>query len=238
MEDVFLKYMGERFKLDKITDITTEDLSTSAKGPVITISRQAGCSAELFARKLAEKLTIYNRERNRKFKWHWVNKEIINESADHLNIHPSKVKYVFKAEKRKPMDEFFGSMYSSYHKNEKAIIKGIIKVVKNIAARGNIIIVGRGGVVLTRDIKKTLHIKLIAPLEWRIDFISKKHQVNTQEAAEYINEVDKKRSQLIDNFMGKATDDSIFDMIINSRSFTNDEIIDVVMRSLISRRVI
>ena len=44
--------------------------------------------------------------------------------------------------------------------------------IRNIAKTGYVIIVGRGGVAFANDNPASLHIKLTAPVEWRVERIS------------------------------------------------------------------
>jgi cytidylate kinase len=71
---------------------------------------------------------------------------------------------------------------------------------------------------------------LHAPLNWRINKISEKHKVSFDDAKKYVTEIDKKRIQLINNFMGKKTDNSIFDIIFNCKTMKQKEIVETIIK--------
>lgn len=235
MGDVFIKYMSQRFQLRNLNEMPRQYSNKTEKGPLITVSREVGCSGDEFARLLAQRINRMLDERGKKPIWQWVNKQILSDSADQLGVDVSKIKYVFKAERKGAIDEIIGAISSKYYKNDRIIRRTVKKVVDSLAWQGNIIIVGRGGVAYTRDVPRSLHIKLMAPLPWRIDLISKKHNISLQEAEKYVNEVDEKRRQLIDIFMECKTSDCIFDLILNCKTMNKKERLDTVI-DIISKR--
>ncbi len=235
MDNIFINYMNQRFQLRNLSDMPDNPPDKAEKGPVVTISREVGCSGDEFARFLAQRINNHFNLAGKKSAWKWVNKQILFESADQLDIDVSKIKYIFKAEKKGFMDEIVGALASRYYKNDRLIRKTIKKVVDRLAWQGNIIIVGRGGVAYTRDVTKSLHIKLMAPLRWRINNISNKHEISYADAEIYVNEVDEKRKQLVDIFMECKTSDCIFDIILNCQTMETEERLDLIMNILQKR---
>lgn len=197
------------------------------KGPYISISRDFGCMANDIAAKLSTKLTKLDKHGH---KWNWINKEILVESAKALDLSPSKIKYVFLSEKKSVMDEIIGALSTRYYKSDKKIRNTIIRVIKTIVYSGHVVIVGRGGVAFANDNPASIHVKLIAPVEWRIQKIKKNYSKSEDDARKYICEVDKERKQLIDSFYDSTSDYSIFDLIINRKTVSDN----VILESIIS----
>ncbi len=229
MDDIFLKYMDNRFK-EKDHHLLKKEITESINhGPVITISRESGCSANKIAEMLASSINE-NYCFNSDDKWNWINRAIIAESAKELDLPPHKIKYIFDSEKKGIIDDVISALASRYYKSDMQIKKTIFKLIELYAIKGNIIIVGRGGVSLTNHIKKSLHIKLLAPLNWRINKISEKHKISFDIAKKYVTEMDKKRIQLINNFMGKKVDYSTFDIIFNCKTMKQIEIVETIIK--------
>ncbi|MBN3035315.1 MAG: cytidylate kinase-like family protein [Bacteroidales bacterium] len=206
--------------------------------PYISISRDFGCMANPIARRLAEALSSVSSEKHPKAKWRWINREILFESAKALDLSPSKIRYVFLAQKKTVMDEIVGALSTRYYKSDKKIRNTIIEVIRSIACAGRVIIVGRGGVAFGKDNPQSVHIKLIAPTGWRIPQISRKYNKTFTEAEQYIREVDRERKFLIDSFMGYSTNYSIFDLIINRQTVPEQEIISMVVSLMQARDLI
>jgi len=229
-QNVFNKYFSEMLQ-DRKTRITET-------GPYISISRDFGCRANIIAQKLAKELTKRNKELGINKKWNWINKVILEESAKALELSPSKIEYVFQSRKKSMMDEIVSAMSTRYYKSDKKIRKTIIEVIRSIAKTGNVIIVGRGGIAFKKDNPKSLHIKLTAPIEWRVDHIVKNYNKSQKAALKYVLEVDQERKFLIDSFMGFDTDCSIFDLIFNRQSMKDDEIISTILNIMYKRKLI
>ena len=111
------------------------------------------------------------------------------------------IRYVFNYEQKGVIDDIFSAHLTKYYKSDRRIRNTVGRVIRNIGIEGNVIIVGRGGVAITRDIPRSLHINLDAPMEWRAMRVSTKHNLSLEEAEKYANDVDKKRKQFSYNFV-------------------------------------
>lgn len=207
-------------------------------GPVVTISREMGCAGTLVAQKLVEEL-------NKRFTfkddelWKWVGKEEIQEASAHaLNLPPEEINYVLEAKKKTMMADILQSFSSKYYKSDRAIRKMVKDVIRSIAVKGRVVILGRGGVAITRDIPKSLHINLEAPLEWRTLRISEKMDIDLKAAEEYVLAIDKQRADFRDYFGGVNTDYTRFDISFNSMTLSVDEIVDIIIRTMEIRKFI
>ena len=231
MDDVFIKYMDDRFSAKEISK--TDKVITPSKiyGPIITITRQAGCSGNEIANELCRMLSKKNQEKNINESWQWINKQILFSTAEELKMPELKIKYIFRAEKRGMMDDVVNALFSKYYKCHNTIQKTVVTIIKRYAAKGNIIIVGRGGVVFTNDVPNSLHVKLEAPLKWRVEQISEKHEISEDEAEKYVLKVDDKREKLIELLSKKKYSYDLFDIIINSSKFNTEKLCKVILKT-------
>ena len=210
----------------------------TATPPYISISREMGCRANIIANKLSEAINrklIYGKASR---SWSWINKNILIEASRALELDPAKIEYVFQSKKKSTMDEIVGAMATRYYKNDKKIRSTITRVIRSIAKNGRIIIVGRGGVAFAKDNPQSLHIKLTAPFEWRVSRISSAYKKSKEEAREYVKQIDQERQYLIDSFMGYPTNLSIFDLILNRATMTEDEIVSIILNIMQERKLI
>jgi len=195
-------------------------------GPVITISRQTGCDARQVAENVVDNL-------NRKCgtnKWKWVDKDIIYAIAKELNTDTQRVENFYKGIELSNMSEMIMA-FSGGFVSDLRVKKAIKDVVLSMCKAGHIVLVGRGGVSIAREIKDALHIRLMAPFYWRVENVMKKKEMDIETAEEYVVDTDEKRHNLITNFLEKKSVniDFLFDATINRESFTIFEIADMIV---------
>jgi len=228
--NIFEKYFDQILHSETPKHITT--------GPYISISRDFGCMANSIANKLSKELSVQNQNAGINKGWSWLNKRILEESAKALKTSPSKIVYVFQSRKKTMMDEIVGAMATRYYKSDRKVRNTITEVIRTIVKTGNVILVGRGGVAFAKDNSNSLHIKLTAPIEWRVDHISRNYNKSKADALRYILEVDQERKYLIDSFAGYNTDLSIFDVVFNRKTLSEDEIVSIILNLVKSRQLI
>jgi cytidylate kinase len=210
----------------------------SFPGPVVTIARELGCPSKVVATKLMEKLNTMDYNFVKKIPWRWISKEIMEESAKELGVDLAEIQYVFEYKTHGVLEDLLLSHSKKFYKSDRKIRDTIAKVIRNFADEGNAIIVGRGGIAITRDIPKSLHIKLEAPLEWRALRTSEKHGINIEQAKKYCLEIDRKREEFRNYFQGKGNDYTRFDMVFNCMTIESSEIADIIIETLKIRKMI
>jgi len=208
------------------------------EGPVITIAREFSCPAKKIASRLTARLNVMRDPKAKKIPWRWINKEILSESAKELNLDPSEIDYVFKYEKKTFFDDILSSQSSKYYKSDRIIRSTIAKVIRNISSEGNVIIIGRGGVAITREIEKSLHIMLEAPLDWRAARAAQKYCKTEKEAIKQANNIDQKRKEFREYFHGKESDYTRFDITYNTMTLSVDEITESIISLMQTRQFI
>lgn len=211
-------------------------------GPVVTISRECGCSAKRIATKLSKILTGYNylSETKTDVEWKWVSKEIIEMAATELEMDPNKIRNVFLGEAKQSIHEVSTafSVNKVYDADDQHVIDTVKSVIRSIAEEGHYIIVGRAASVIAQDIPKRLSIKLQAPLDWRINRIMQISNLSWADAQEYVLEIDRQRNLFVEHVAGRKLDNNDFDLIFNYSTMLDDHIVDVIVNVLKNKKVI
>ena len=224
------KYMEDWYKEDPARNIYP--------GPVLTISREVGCPAKIIAGNLTERLNTLKRTKAKEHPWRWISKEIMIESAKELDVDSSQIQHIFDYKKRGVLEDLLLAQSKDYYKSDLKIRTTIAKVIRKFANEGNAIIVGRGGVAITRDIPRSLHIFLEAPLEWRALRVAQKFDFTIDHARNYAQNIDKKRTHFRDYYQGKGNDYTRFDMKLNCMTLENDEIIEIIVGAIKTRSML
>jgi cytidylate kinase len=213
-----IAYLSERYYGQK--------KKSTGSGPFITLSRETGCNATALAASLVKTF------RKRGQHWHFVNKEILDKSAEKLHLDRHRLEHEFLLSKSSAMDDIIKAMSLRYFKSDKKIRNVITEIIRYEAQKGHAIIVGRAGVVSTAGIPNGLNIRLVAPLEWRIQSLSKRKLFSLEKAEAYIKETDKKRNFFLEQFAGKPLQEIYFDLVINTAVFSEQEVIKIIWNTL------
>lgn len=231
MQHLLSEYMEKRMQDKGVIPVNVRN------GPVVTISREAGCSANLIASILLSKID-FKISSEPVEKWRIVNKEIVINAAKELDLPPERINYIFKAEDRKLMDEIIAALSSRYYKSDILIRKTIIRGIRSNIEDGYLILVGRGGVAFTRRHPAALNIMLHAPVEWRIQQLNLKYGLSPKEAEKQIIETDRERHLLVEHFYGSHIDHKIYDLLFNTSSFKPEEVAEAIFRIMLIKKMI
>ena len=195
-------------------------------GPVITISRLTGCDGREVAAALVALLNL----RQNTNKWKWIDKDIIYHAAHELKTDTNRVETYYQGMTMNDMSEMIMA-FSGTFVSDSSVKKAIREVVLSIAREGHAVIIGRGGVAITRDMTNALHIRLVAPLYWRVENVMKKKGMIIEKAEEYVIETDEKRNKMILSFLDKKPQaiDYLFDSTLNRSSFSIDQLSALIL---------
>jgi cytidylate kinase len=110
------------------------------------------------------------------------------------------------------------------------------RVVLTLAARGQVILVGRGaGYYLPRD--TGLHIRVVAPLEERVSHLADWLRLTKEAAAiEVTNRDDARASFLLKHFGKREVDLYDFDLVINSGLLNEETCADTITAIIMGKQ--
>lgn len=208
-------------------------------GPVITISRDCGCSAKRIATKLSKILTgyNYNSETKTEVEWKWVSKEIIEKITANLNEKDFDSKNL---NSELLVDDlklsFSGGKF--YDSSDLKVVETVQTVIRGMVNHGHYIIVGLAGNVIAQDIPNRLCIKLQAPFDWRVNRIMQLNNLSWEEARTYVLSVDSKRDRFVESVAGRQINNNDYDVIFNYSTMPDDHIVDAIVNILKNNKMI
>jgi len=226
MNNTMMVYLNKRLhQQDKPYPSTAKE-----PGPVICISREVGCGGVNIARLLATELDSQTLCK----KWRVLSKEILEESARELDMDPNKLRSFLKEGDRGFFDDILSAFSEKRYKSERRITKTLIDLISSFASDGYCIIVGMAGHIISRNIEKSLLVRLTAPLDWRIRQIMKKNNYNVRQASEFIEKTEKERQNFRKHIAGVEGYEDEFDLTFNLSRMNIQEVstmINVVAKS-------
>jgi cytidylate kinase len=220
MGNLLLKYLNNRLTEEALA----KDHKKQTSNPLITISREVGCNGVKLANLIADKLN----SKNPPIQWKVISKEVFFESAKELKMNPEQVMKTLNQREKFTFEEIIKAFNDKRYKSEQTIAKTTREVIYHFAANGYCIIVGRAGNIIAKDIKTALHIRLIAPLEYRIKTIMDNNQLSREKAIEFIHEFDEERAAFRETIFGDKVQEEMFDLILNRNSFSNEAMVEMI----------
>ena len=199
--------------------------------PFVTISRQSGAGGHLLAYVLLTEF-LKHRDNNPAFEgWHVFDKELCEVVArDPLLQNDMEV---LVAEKyRSEFNDFIESLFTG-RSEQHMLYRTTFRVVRMLALIGKVILVGRGGALVTADLPQGIHVRLVAPEAHRVVWMMKRFKLNKEDARKAVLKQDADRRKLIKLFFHRDIEDPLlYDMVWNtgkvSLSVVNNAIIDLI----------
>jgi cytidylate kinase len=114
---------------------------------------------------------------------------------------------------------------------DEKYIAGLREVFKNVAASGNVVMVGRGGTIILKDMPGTLRIGVVAHMEDRIARIMERERVDKAEAKKIIAHRDRARAYYFKRFFGvdNSEDTHLYHMSINTSEVSSEYATEMVV---------
>ena len=90
-------------------------------------------------------------------------------------------------------------------------------VIRGLAAEGNVLILGRGGQVLLRNNPEAMHVQTVAPVNYRIAVIMRRHELSKKDAQNRVRASDRARFDYIRRYHDADwLDASLYHLTLNT----------------------
>lgn len=180
---------------------------------IITISRGTASGGQALAERVAATLS-----------WTCLSNEVIVEAARRYGVpEPELVKGFEKA------PTFWERLTAS----RRAHLTFVQAAMCEFAQRGNVVYHGHAGHELLPGISHVLKVRLVAPLEYRIQVVMERDKLDRKGAIRYINQVDEERTSRMRYLFGvdwRAP--QLYDLVLNLHKLTLDTACDLVIQAV------
>ena len=109
----------------------------------------------------------------------------------------------------------------------------VSQVMHEIAGFGNAIIIGRAGHVILKDRPGVIHVRIIAPLQLRVDRIANRHHISLDCARSRIEASDRCCQRYLQRFYQvRWNDPELYDLTINTARLTSAEAASLIVNCI------
>ncbi|HOO70817.1 MAG TPA: cytidylate kinase-like family protein [Spirochaetota bacterium] len=207
--------------------IILHDDSEQAK-PFITIEREYGCLGYDLGKKIVE---LLNTKYPGDLTWAAYDKQVLDKVMEDMGLSASLAKSLTD-DARQQLTNVLNTSFSKFPP-QVSVYKKLAETIRMLAANGNVVIIGRAGNVITREMKGGYNIRIIAPMDYKINNIMKIKGVDKKEAEKLIIDNTARRVNYIREFVDfDIMDPHNYHLILNAAKFNIEEMAEVVIQGL------
>jgi cytidylate kinase len=224
--DVFARYLRAQASLPK---------AQSVPKSAITISRQTGAGAVTVANLVAEQLdkmcpgeppcpwTVFDR----------------NLASKILEDHSlsAKIEQFMPEDTRFPLTDALEALLG-LHPINWTLKEYAKESIRKLATKGNVIVVGRGAAIVTAALPRILHVRLMAPFDFRVKHFAEFYQVPAEKALHLVREKDQARRRYVQSYFNADVDGiQHYHLIINTARNGFEGAAQIITNALVNRIV-
>jgi cytidylate kinase len=195
--------------------------------PSITISREFGCegfAVAQFAQSLLQQKTGAA--------WGLMDRGIMDKVAGDPNETMEVLRKL--GEKNSFLDEMMSTILTNWN-SDKDYYRLLCNQISLFAKGGHVIFVGLGATVLTQDLPNCYQFRIVAPMEFRIESIAKRHNMSSDEAARFIQKNQRQRVAFINDFLNRdVADPTLYHTIFSREKNSVEQIAEMICQRVLS----
>jgi hypothetical protein len=209
---------------EKRTDIS--------EGPCITISRETGARADVISEIIVRLFEKYSN--SNPVPWTIFDKNLIEKVIQDHNL-PQSLGKIMEEEKysavKSLMIELLGGqppIYNLIHKTTQTILQ--------LAEIGNVIILDRGANIITSKLSNSFHVRLVAPLEYRITHVQELYNFDRIKAIDFIKHEDLDRKDFVSTYFHKdVSDPLLYNLVINTYQNSDRVAAEIIVNAVLNK---
>lgn len=179
----------------------------------VTISRQAGCGA----RGIAEKLASYLQQHSppNQATWTVFDRDLMNKVlADH-NL-PGHLEKFLPEDRVSAIEDTLADIFG-VRPMTQTLVQQTAETMLKFAELGSVILIGRAGNIVTAKVPHVLHVRLVAPLDDRIERIARDDHKTLAEARKFCLEEEQARARYVKSYYNADVNDPLtYHMVLNT----------------------
>jgi cytidylate kinase len=222
--DVFARYLSAQ---------TPQQKAPSVPKPAITISRQTGAGAVTVAYLVAEQL---DKECPGEPPCPWAVFDR-NLASEILKDHKlsAKIERFMPEDTKFPLTDALEAVLG-LHPINWTLKEYAKETIRKLVMKGNVIVVGRGGAIVTGLLPRILHVRLVAPFDFRVQHFAEFYRVTNEKATQLVREKDEARRRYVqDYFNADVNDLSHYHLVINTQRNGFEGAAQIISNTLVNR---
>lgn len=200
-----------------------EDKEKKAKIPVITLCMEPGSGGCVIAEQIAKRLKL-----------DFFHRDIIHKIAESAKISTAVVESLEK-ERLSGVQDFIASLVEDQYIHPSIYLDHLMRVIGTIGKHGHAVVVGRGANFII-PAENRFAVRVIAPLDVRIENVAKRFGVPTDTAKRRVLVRENRRHAFIrQSFNADICHPNYYDLIVNTGNLSVEAAVDAVIGAVMGR---
>ena len=179
----------------------------------VTISRQAGCGAVSIAEKLADYLQLHAPPVNAP--WTIFDRDLMTKVLSDHKL-PAYLAKFLPEDRVSAIEDTLADIFG-VRPTVETMVQQTAETVLKLAELGGVILIGRGGNIITAKLPQVLHVRIVAPLDDRIERICRDDHKSPAEARRFCLEEEQARARYLKTYFNAEINDPVnYHLIINT----------------------
>ncbi len=181
--------------------------------PSVAFSRQAGAGGLVVARLLVDYLEEHRKKTEPA--WTLFDRNLVHQILEDHDL-PRSIEKFYPEDVRSELESTVEEMLG-LHPSTATMVEQTSKTIIKLANKGHAVLVGRGANIITHGLNNMIHVRLVAPLDFRLKHIKQFYSLSTSEALTYINQADRARARYVKRYFSRNIEDPLqYDLVINT----------------------
>jgi cytidylate kinase len=199
--------------------------------PFLTISREFGCTGFRLGLALLEHLNPGQMEEEQ---WAIYDRRVFEHIEGDAEINRRFFEEHIQR-RNLEFEEYLNTTFGSAP-SDLALFNRWANAMRNLALAGRAIFVGRASSLVTRDLSGGIHIRVMAPFDWRVHEHARLNNLSETEARTLTRLKDRERREFIQRYFGGDPDDvTRFHLVLNNALVPEEMMVKLIL-GLIGQR--
>jgi cytidylate kinase len=194
--------------------------------PSITISREFGCEGFAVAQVTQSLLQARTGAA-----WGLMDRGIMDKVAGERSEAMDVLRKL--GEKNGFLDEMMSTILTNWN-SDKDYYRLLCSQISLFAKGGHVVFVGLGATILTQTLPNCYQFRIVAPMEFRIDSIARRHNMSRDDAYRYIQKNQKQRVGFINEFLNRdVADPTLYHMTFSREKNSVEQIAEMICKRVL-----
>lgn len=205
---------------------------TTRRPPSVTLSRQTGAGGHAVAEKLAACLQA--RSATNAVPWTVFDRELVERVLHEHNLPKELAR--FMPEDRVSAIRDMTEEYLGLHPDSTTLVRQTTETILHLAELGHVILVGRAANVITARLPNVVHVRLVAPLDFRVSQVQRAQGLDAKAAREFVEKTDEGRRRYARHYFQADLDDPLlYDLVLNTGRMSPDQAAALIAQAVLAR---